>query len=401
MLTMRCSGGARRGVGMRALGIIPDGALLIVDGVIQEVGPSRRVEKLAAARDAEELDVSGKLVMPGFVDCQTHLLTPPPLLDEFEAQCLRRDPADANRHGGNNEGARAMRGYSSQRMEMEGKRQLRTVWRYGTTTLGSTSGAGLDEASELRALRVLDGLNERPLHIVPSYGGALGVGLEYENRAAEYLAWLQEEMLPEVARRKLARHVDVAVGDGAFSIEEAAAYMRSAHSLGFATSVRLQGDVDELPEGAICVLGVEHLERRAERLAQSETVAVLTPGAWFHGGGGALEPARELIDGGAAVALSTGFNPQVSSTPSMPMVVALACAQLRMSPAEAMVAATTNGAHSLGLGNETGSLEIGKWADLLVLSTSDYREIPMQFGANLLMMAMRRGETIYPRLESA
>ncbi|MEP7366139.1 MAG: amidohydrolase family protein [Acidobacteriota bacterium] len=402
LVTMRGSGGARRGAEMRALGIIPDGALLIVDGVIQEVGPSRRVEMLAAARDAEEIDASGKAVMPGFVDCQTHLLAPPAALDDFETRCLKgRFPDPTGNLIPNSEGTRVMRGYSAQRLEMEGKRQLRNVWRHGTTTLGSTSGAGLDEASELRALRVLDGLNERPLHIVRSFGGALGVSPEFAGRSGEYLAWLRAEMLPEVARRRLAHRVDVAIGDGAFELEGAAEYIGAALALGFVTGVRLRSAVDWVPEEAMSVSGVGYLQRCAERMAGSGTVAVLTPGVRFYRGGDALEPARELIDGGAAVALSTGFNPHESPTPSMPMAMSLACAQLRMTPAEALVAATINGAHALGVGSQAGSLEIGKWGDLLVLNASDYREIPLQFGVNLLMMALRRGQMIYPRLEAA
>jgi len=387
---------------MRTLGIIADGAMLIVDGVIQEVGPSRRVEMLSVSRDAEEIDASGKLVMPGYVDCQTHLLAPPAPLEDFETRCLHgRFPTPDVEGAPNAECLRIMRGYSAQRLEIEGKRQLRTVWRYGTTTIGSTSGAGLDEASELRALRVLDGLNDRPIEVVPSFGGALGVAPEYKGRTAEYRAWLEAEMLPEVARRRLAQRVDVAIGEGVFGIDEAAAYVRAAHGLGFAVCARLRSATDNLPEGTMSVSGVGWLNEAAKRFAASETVAVLTPGAGFHRGGGAPEPARELIDAGAAVALSTGFNLQESPTPSMPMALSLACAQLRMTPAEAMTAATINGAYALGLGGRTGSLEIGKWADLLILNASDYREVPLHFGVNLLMMALRRGQMIYPRLESA
>jgi len=400
LITVRGGGHVRRGQEMRALGVIPDGAVLIADGVIQEVGPSRRVEKLAVSRDAEEIDVSGKVVMPGFVDCQTHLLAPPPPLDEYETRCLDgRFPARADEAAAA-EGTRIMRGHSAQRLEMEGKRHLRTVWKLGTTALGSTSGAGLDEASELRALRVLDALNDRPLHIVPSYGGALGVAPEFASRRAEYLGWLEGAVLPEVARRKLARRVDVAVGDDALDCVGAAGFARAAIALGLSVNFRLRGAASELPAGAASVSGVGYLANCAQRLTGSETVAVLTPGVAFHSGWSVFEPVRELIDGGAAVALSTGFNTRECPTPSMPMAIALACAQLRMNPAEAIVAATINGAHALGLAGKTGSLEIGKWADLIVFNTGDYREIPMQFGVNLLMMALRRGRSIFPHVES-
>lgn len=401
LLTMRSPDGPLRGDGMRSLGLIADGAILISDGVIQEVGPSRRVEMLATARDAEELDASGKVVMPGFVDCQTHLLAPPPALDDFETRCLTgQPPSPETRAQSALDAVRVMRGYSAQRLEMEGKRQLRGMWRYGTTSLGSTSGAGLDDVSELRALRVLAGLDERPLRIVPSFGGALGVAPEFASRAAEYAAWLQNDILPLVARKKLVNRVDLAVGCEALPTEVAASYTVAARSLGMAVHLRVQGPLDSLPDGITSASGVGRIANAAVQFAARPAIAVLTPGAGFHAEADEPEPARSLIDTGAAVALSTGFHPRESPTPSMPMVISLACSRLRMGPAEALLAATINAAHALGVAGETGSLEVGKSADLLIMNASDYREIPLYFGVNPVMMALRRGQVIYPRLES-
>ena len=403
LLTLRGGSGPRRGEQMRALGVIPDGALLIVDGVIREVGPSRRVEMLAAAREAEELDASGRVVMPGFADCQTHLLAPPAPLDDYETRCLQGRYPEPLLPGGWTafEAAKIMRGYSAQRLELEGKRQLRSMWRHGTLALGSTSGAGLDEASELRALRVLESLNDRPVRIVPSFGGGLGLAPEFDGRAADYLEWVREEILPLLAKRKLAGRVDVALAGAAFSRSDVEGYAAAARRAGLGIAVRLRGPVSWLPEGTLSVSGVRHLERGAARLADNGTVAVFTPGAHFHSGEAEPEPAREFIAAGAAVAVSTAFHPRESPTPSMPMAIALACAQLRMTPAEAITAATINGACALGIGAHTGSLEAGKTADLLVMNAADYREIPMHFGINPVMMALRRGQVIFPRLEPA
>lgn len=388
---------------MRALGVIPDGAMLIVDGVIREVGPSRRVEMLAAAREAEELDVSGRVVMPGFVDCQTHLLAPPAPLDDYETRCLQGRYPEPLPPGGWTAPAtaRLMRGYSAQRLEIAGKQQLRSMWRHGALAVGSTSGAGLDEASELRALRVLDGLNGRPVRIVPSFGGGLGVAPEFEGRAAAYLEWVREEILPLLAKRKLAGRVDVALAGAAFGRADGEAYAAAARRAGLDIAVRLLGPGSWLPEGTVAASGLRHLEHAAARLADNGPVAVLTPGAHFHCGGAEPEPAREWIDAGAAVAISTAFHPRESPTPSMPMAIALACAQLRMTPAEAITAATFNGACALGISAQTGSFEVGKSADMLVMNASDYREIPMNFGINPVMMALRQGQVIFPRLEPA
>jgi len=401
LLTMRGSEGAARGAEMRSLGMIADGAILIVDGVIQEVGPSRRVEMLAAAREAEELDASGRVVMPGFVDCQTHLLAPPAPLDDYETRCLKgKFPPPEERGHSAMDAVRVMRGYSAQRLEMEGKRQLRTMWRYGTTSLGSTSGAGLDDVSELRALRVLDGLDERPVRIVPSFGGALGVAPEYASRAAEYAAWLCADILPLLARKKLVHRVDVAVGEDGLPEEVAALYVEAARALGMAVHFRMRGDASRISPGVMSVSGIRHLSQPVATLAAEAAVAVLTPGACFHQGCEEMEPARALIDAGLAVALSTAYHPEESPTPSMPMVVSLACSRSGMTPAEALVASTINAAHALGVAGDAGSLEVGKSADLLIMNASDYREIPLYLGVNPVMMALRRGQVIYPRLES-
>jgi imidazolonepropionase len=397
LVTLRGPRGPRRGEELRQLQIVTDGALLIIDGKIAEVGPGRRVEMLQAAKNAEELDCTGKVVMPGFVDCQTHILSPPAALDDYETRHLRGvnpDPEDAG--GAVPRGIRTMRSYSPQRLEMEAKRRLRMFTRYGSTSLGTCSGYGLDEPSEIRMLRVLDHLRAHPLDIVPSFGGGVAIGPEYLGRPLDYLDFLLRDLLPVVQRRRLARFADISVGDGAFDNPSAERFVAEARKAGIRSCVRLRNGGQAVP-GAHTVSG---LWNAAGPIPVDDTIAVLTPGRAFHENARTIEPARQLIDAGVPVALSTGFNSETSPSCSMPMALSLACNMLRMTPAEALSAATINAAHALDLGSTHGSLESGKWADLLILNTGDYRDIPFQFGVNLIAMVLKRGQPIYPRFEA-
>jgi imidazolonepropionase len=381
--------------------VIPDGALLIVDGVVREVGPTRRVEMLQAARDAIEIDATGKVVMPGFVDCYTHLVCAQPRF--VSANPLPSNHEDARLP----ETVRSLRASTGQRMEFEARRRLRHFVRQGTTTLDARTGYGLDDSTELKTLRVLCGLQNRPLNIVPSFFGARAVPPEFEGRPGDYLAWVAEHILPLVKRRKLAHVVCIRCGPGAFGGEPAENFAARAVELGFAVRVEtVPKDPSESLDlarrwNALSLDGLEACSKdQIEALAGAGFPLTLLPGRVFHQGRCDYPPARALIDAGAAVALATGFDAETSSTSSMPMILGLATRYLGMTAAEAIVAGTINAAWALGVQNQAGSIEYGKPADLLMMNVSDYREIPHYFGMNLLAMAMRRGEMLYPRMES-
>ncbi len=401
LLTLRGSSGPRRGAAMNDLSIIPDGALLVVDGRIMEVGPSRRVEMLQASRDAVEIDATGKVVLPGFVDCYTHLVCPPVRFGMAAA------PPEDEHSARLPEPVKLMRASTGQRMEFEARRRLRNFVREGTTTLEARSGHGLDDATELKTLRVLTTLHDRPLSIVPSFYGARALPPEFEGRPSSYLDWLAEHMLPLVKRRRLAQFVNVHCGPEGFPAESARLFIDRVRGLGF--PVRVEAS-PAAPDGAVdvaCSAGAHGLDGltactdfEARALAASPIVVTLLPGRSFHLGSPKYPPARALVDAGAAVALASGFDSETSPTCSIPLILSLATNFMKLTPAEALTACTINAAWAVGLGSEVGSLELGKWADLLMINAGDYREIPYHFGMDLLAWTMRHGETLYPRMES-
>jgi imidazolonepropionase len=399
LLTLRGDSGPRRGAALRDLGMISSGAVLIRNGVILAAGPQREIEKRPEARHAREIHAGNRVVMPGFVDSHTHLVFGRPRLTDYEMRLAGADYAEiAAAGGGILSSVQAVRGMSASRLEAQARQFLAAMARHGTTTLEAKSGYGLDKTAEWKTLRILAKLAGDPLDIVPTYLGAHVPPPEYPGRPDAYIDWMAAEMMPKIRRRRLARFADVYCDAGAFTLEQSRRYLEHARGLGFGLKIHAQ---QFAPTGA-ALLAVEleatsadHLEQAGAEdiraLAQSHTIATLLPGAVFHLGLRTYAPARALIDGGGAVALATDFNPGTSPTYNMQMVLSLACTEMRMSPAEAIAAATINGAHALGCADRVGSLEAGKQADLLVLHVACYRELPYYFGANHVHLTMKRG----------
>lgn len=364
---------------MSEVTVIPDGAVLIVDGVIEQVGPSRRVERLTMSHDAEVIDVTGHVLMPGFVDCFARLLCGP----------LRDYDESAEPHLA---AQKAVRSYSAQRFELEGRKRLRQFVRNGTTTLEASCGYGMDDGTELKALRVLRSLDDRPLGLEPAYYVS-GCPPEYAGRDAEYLAFVAAEVLPLVSSRNLARAVVVA---DEFAPEPLQAFLEEVTGKGFQLHLQGNSNLGWAPR-ALSVRGLSP-EVDIDMAAQAR-VAVLTPGVNFRYSKGDYPPGRKLIDAGAAVALATAFDNVDCPTCSLPMILSLACTQMGMSAAEALTAATINAAAAIGLQDEVGTIEAGKRADLLIMGCGDYRDIPYSFGMNLVTTVIRSGQQIYPMVE--
>jgi imidazolonepropionase len=392
LLTLRGLAGPRRGAALQELGIIHDGALLIDHGRIVEVGLTRRVENLAQIRPCEEIDATGRIVIPGFVDCHTHLVRGVPARDVSLGDTGDAEAALAGH---------ALRNVSAKRLESRARVYVNAMARHGTTTLEAKSGYGLDERSEVKILRAQARLDGEPLDIASTFVTARTIPAGHGDSAA-YLTWICRELLPAIRRRTFARFAALGCGYGVFDPEQSRYFLKVARELGFQLKIDAAGFPAEeavrlaTEEGVTSVDGLEHVGAAdAELLAQSKAVAVLLAGDAFwqsRGGGGC---GRLLIDAGAAVALGTNFDPDTDSTCSMAAAVAMACAHLGMRPEEAISAATFNAACTVGAGNVAGSLEVGKWADFIVLNTADYRDIPHRFGMNLVNCTVKRGVVIY------
>jgi imidazolonepropionase len=281
---------------------------------------------------------------------------------------------------------------------------LRLFAEHGTTTIEAKSGYGLDWANELKILELLRELdNEQPLTLVPTFLGAHVVPREFRGRPDTFVNLLINEWIPKVAASGVAKFGDVFCDRGAFLLAQAGRILQAcaANALG----VRIHAD--QLTRTGASRLAIElnaasadHLDKITSgdvaALAKSHVTCTLLPGCSFHLGTRPA-PARALVDSGAIVALATDFNPGTSPTVSMPMILSLACTQMRMTPAEAIAAAAVNSSYSLGLSAQIGSLEVGKYADLAAFDVADAREIPYYFGVNLCCFTMKRGEIIYCR----
>ncbi len=399
----------RRGRAMLRLGIVKDGAVLVREGKIAAVGTRREVEALPEAREAEKLDLGGRILLPGFVDSHTHLIFPASRAEEYEQRIAGANYEEIARKGGGIlSTVKKLRVASETTLKQRALDALKQFAAHGTTTVEAKSGYGLDLESELKILRMQRALkSEQALEIVSTFLGAHVLPLEYRarpNGAERYVELLTQRMIPQVAREGLAEYCDAFCDRGAFSVSQARHILTAARTCG----MQLRLHAEQLARTGATQLGVklhaascDHLEKinRADirALAKSDTVATLLPGCCFHLGLQRYAPARSLIDAGAIVALATDYNPGTSPTLSMPMILSLACNKMRMTPAEAITAATIHTAYSLGRHTRIGSIEVGKFADLAVFDLADHREIPYYFGVNHCWMTIKRGKIVYAR----
>lgn len=408
LLTLRGSG-PRRGKALANIGLVKTGALLVRDGRIVAVGPRRQVEAHPLSRAAKQFDVGGRVVLPGFVDSHTHLIHAAGRAEEYELRIQGASYEEIAKSGGG-----ILNSVAKLRVATSDALKLRAIWAlkqfaaYGTTTIEAKSGYGLDLVSELKILCLQKELAaEQPLSIASTFLGGHVVPAEFRRRSTgttQYIALLVDKLIPEIAAQKLADFCDVFCERSAFNIEQSRQILDAGKRYGMQPRMH----AEQLSHTGGTQLGVslgaascDHLEKingaDVKALAKSSTTATLLPGCDFHLGLKQYAPARKLIDAGAIVALATDFNPGTSPTMSMPMILSLACTQSRMTPAEAICAATINAAYSLRRDNQVGSLEVGKCADLGIFDVDDYREIPYYFGMNTCHTTIKSGRIIYSK----
>ena len=405
LLTLRGSV-PRRGRTLRDLGIVRDGALLIRDDRIIAVGTRRKIESLREAQKAQKLDLGGRVVLPGFVDSHTHLVFPASRADEYDQRICGKTYDQIARDGGGIQATvNAVRRASQRALSERAGAHLREFAAHGTTTIEAKSGYGLDWPNELKILCAVQQLHQdQPLDIVQTFLGAHVVPSEFRKRPDAFVDLLVHAWIPAVATAGLAEFCDVFCDRGAFSVPQARRILQAARACGLVPRIHAEQFVRS---GAarlaieVQAASADHLERvnssDIHALALSNVVCTMLPGCSFHLGLSRYAPARKLIDGDAIVTIATDFNPGTSPTVSMPMILSLACAQLRMTPAEAIAAATINAAFSLRQHGRVGSLEPGKYADVAVFDVADYREIPYYFGVNLCSLTMKRGAIIHSK----
>jgi imidazolonepropionase len=375
----------RTGIEMRDLAIIQNGAMLIENGRIKRVGARSEIEALIE-KDYDIVDAGNRVVMPGFVDAHTHPVFAGNRANEFEQRVGGVSYAKiAAAGGGIRSTVRQTRAATEDALLDSTSKYVRWFLRNGTTTIEAKSGYGLTPEQEYKLLRVIGRI--KPLRCVPTFLGAHEIPDEFRGRAHEYSDVVINEMLPEVAAKKLAEYCDIFCEPGIFGLDDSRRILSAARDLGLG----LRMHADQLSKSGAAELAADLGAATADHLEHTDASGiaalhaagvqpVLLPGSVYTLGSTCYPNARAMIQAGLAVVLATDFNPGSSPTPSIPMILSLACTQMKMTPAEAITAATINAAWSVGRGYDIGSLEPSKLADFVIHDCADYREIAYFFG---------------------
>jgi imidazolonepropionase len=395
----------RVGDAMTEIGLIANASIATGKQRILAVGPEDEVRaKAVVDAETQVVDARGMVVTPGLVDCHNHVVWGGSREVEFEMRCAGKSYMEIAREGGGiRSTVRATRACSRRALVRAGLTRLRTMLECGTTTAEAKSGYGLDVATEAKCLEAIRVLNRRqPIELVPTFLGAHEFPDEYRNDREGYVALVVDQMLPRVAERGLAEFCDVFCEDGVFTVAQAREVLEAGKRHGLKPKIH----ADELtPFGGaelaaeIGAVSADHLTcpsvEGLERMASAGVIAVLLPGTTFFLGKKRYAPARLMIRLGVPVALATDLNPGSCFTESLPMVMTLACLQMKMTVAEALTASTLNAACALGLGHKIGSVEEGKQADMVVWDIPDYRHIAYHFGACLPKTVIKAGRVVH------
>lgn len=388
----------KTGSDMNDLGVIPDAAVLCRHGKISWAGPMSEWTE-ALPPDVSELDADGKVALPGFVDSHTHMMFAGDRAQEF---ALRARGATyqqiAEQGGGILNTLRHVRAASKRELKRSTSRYIADMMRHGTTTVEIKSGYGLDRDSEVKMLEAINELREEEvMTVVPTFIGAHAVPPEYKSNRQEYIRIVKEEMIPYIGKKRLADFCDVFCEKGYFDLSESEDILTAAKAAGMAAKVHaeeltpLGGAELAAKLGAVSADHLEHVTTAGiEALRDAGVVAGLLPGVSFflnHG----YAPARRLIDAGVAVAIASDFNPGSCMSYSMPLMMTIACTQMRMTSEEAITACTFNAAAALNLSSSIGSIEVGKNADIILANIPGYTHLPYHFGCNHITTVIKNG----------
>jgi len=384
---------------MDDLGIITDGAVAIKNKKIIDVGTTGRLKRYYR-KGAKVIDASGKIALPGFVDSHTHAVFAGSREQEF-VQRLRGETYlnILKKGGGILSTVKKTRSLSMRELIESTTKHLDIMLSHGTTTAEVKSGYGLNLKSELRILKTLQHLKKsHPMDIVPTFLGAHVVPPEYKTNPATYVDLLCT-MLPKV--KPYATFCDVFCDEGAFDVKQSENILKTAKDIGFKLKIHANEfkDIGGVSMAVkLRVMSVDHLDtiqpNDLQKLKKSKTLCVLLPGVSFFLMKEHFSPARMMLEKGLAIALATDFNPGTSPSGNMQMMITLACLKMGMTPAQAINAATINGAHALGMAHQTGSIETGKQADIIILDIQDYNQIPYYFGINHVNVVIKNGRVV-------
>ena len=410
LLTM--AGSPQRGSALGQLGLIEDGAVLVHGRTIADVGPS---DKLRAAYPSEpEIDASGCVVMPGFIDPHTHLIWAGDRAAEFELRLQDKSYLEILAAGGGIlSTVRATRAASLDTLQGETRPRLRTMLAHGTTTAEAKTGYGLEIETEIKLLQALIALDqEGPIDLAITFLGAHAIAPEYQGDPENYTTVVCTNMLPAVhewwldhAPDQPLPFVDVFCETGVFSLEQSLRILQAARVLGFPLKIHAD-EFDNLGGAALAAnlgaVSADHLVTTSPEdiiaLGKSNTVAVALPCTPFGLAEAHYTPAQDILKAGGLLALATDLNPGTAWCGNMQFAIALACRYMKLTPAQAIAAATINAAAAIGRADQIGSLESGKQADMIILDTPDYRHLGYRFGTNLVQRVIKKGQVVFAQV---
>jgi imidazolonepropionase len=389
------------------LGIIRKGAITVKEGKIFWIGKTEELpKKFGLGKDGQEIDATGKVVMPGLIDSHTHLIFAGSRENEFEQRIQGLSYLEiAERGGGILSTVEATRKASFDGLLLLGKKRLDRMLSKGVTTIEAKSGYGLSLQDEMKILKVMKALQEvHPIEIVSTFLGAHTIPREFRDARTRYIDLLTKEMIPRVAQERLAEFCDVFCEEKAFTLEESKKILETGKGYGLKPKIH----ADQLSPGGGAELAVEvgafsadHLEHVSQegikKMAEKGVTAVLLPGASFFLSMKKFPPAREMIQKGVYVSLATDLNPGSSMTESLPLMMTMGCTMFKMTPKEVIQATTVHAARSIGREKEIGSLEVGKQADILLLDIPNYRYLPYHFGVDHVEVVIKKGRIVYQK----